>query len=267
MEAQIIALLIIVVTVTTVLAPMAKTNRSFTLIEIIVTVSIILLLTGLTIPRYNTYTQQLKLKSEMEQIADIIELAKKKAISSELFDLNCNQFTGYRVTLNSNSAVLKFGCANVYQNINTFLFDSGITIIAGAGDIDFPPLAKNLSVPISYIRLKHTKLNVCQDIYISRIGIITTSTSTIECGAMPTTTPTVTNTPMPQTPTVTPTGTLTATPIPTWTLTPTVTPTRTPTPTPINLTPTPTRTPTPIRTPTPTNTPIPTPTFTPTPIL
>lgn len=247
---------------------MEKSNRSFTLIEILVTVTIILLFSGLSIPRYNTYTQQLKLKSEAEQITDVIELAKKKAIASELYDLNCSDFTGYRVTLNNTSASLKFGCSNIYQTINSFVFDSGITIIAGTGDLNFPPLGVNLNIPISYIRLQNIKLNQCQDIYISSIGIVTASTAIIDCGAVPTTTPTITNTPTetpPTTPTSTPTGTLTATPTPTGTPTPTLTPTNTPTPTPSSLTPTPTRTPTPIKTPTPTYTPTPTNTPTPTP--
>lgn len=221
---------------------MVKFNRSFTLIEILVTVTIILLFTGLSIPRYNTYTQQLKLKSEAEQIADVIELAKKKAISSELYDLNCTDFTGYRVTLNNTSVSLKFGCANIYQTINSFVFDNGITIIAGTGDLDFPPLALNLNIQIPYVRLQNIKLNQCQDIYLSSIGIVTTSTAIIDCGALPTTTPTITNTPPPVTPTTTPTGTLTATPTPTRTPTPIKTPTPTYTPTPTN---TPTLTPTP----------------------
>lgn len=244
---------------------MVKSNRSFTLIEILVTVMIILLFTGLSIPRYNIYTEQLKLKSEIQQVSDLIELAKKKAISSELFDDNCTDFSGYRVTLDNNSVSLKFGCSNDYQTINSFVFENGITIIAGTGNLDFPPLGVNTNISISYIRFKNIKLNQCQDIYLSSIGIITTSTTNIDCGAIPTTTPTITNTPTntPEiSPTATPTGTLTATPTATRTPTPTSTPTPTRTPTPTSLTPTPTRTPTPIRTPTPTNTltPEPTPT-------
>lgn len=248
---------------------MEKYNKSFTLIEIIVTISIILLFVSLSIPRYNVYNQQLKLKSSLQKLVDIFELAKKKAITSELADKSCVQFNGYRLTLNADSYSLKFGCNGIYQDIQTYNFDNNVSIINGAGDFDFPPLGIGINIATAYVRLKNTSINECQDIYFNSVGIMTPSNSSIDCGAAPTTTPTATPIPTETgipTPTNTPTGTRTPTPTPTRTPTPTKTPTPTathtptPTPTPTSVTPTPTRTPTPILSPTPTRTPTPTPT-------
>ena len=70
----------------------------FTLIELLVVISISLISLGLSLPRYNDSASQLKLKNEGKKLVDVLELAKKKALSADLFDKNCANFSGYRVT-------------------------------------------------------------------------------------------------------------------------------------------------------------------------
>ena len=160
---------------------MDKNSKGFTLIELIITLSIILLFVSLTIPRYNTYTQQLRLKNDAQRISDIIELAKKKAITSDLYDKNCAQFNGYRITVDANSYIMKFGCSGAYQNIETYSFDSNITAISGTGDFNFPALGLNTNLAINSIRLKNSSLSQCVDITISKIGIIEINGALIDC--------------------------------------------------------------------------------------
>ncbi|MBI5127128.1 prepilin-type N-terminal cleavage/methylation domain-containing protein [Candidatus Roizmanbacteria bacterium] len=160
---------------------MDKNNLAFTLIELIVTLSIILIFVTLTLPNFNIYSQQLKLKNDAQKFVDIFELAKKKAITSDLYDQSCSQFNGYRITLDANSYILKFGCAGVYQNIQTYNFDPNNTSITGVGDFDFPPLGLNINLSISAIRFKNTAINQCIDISVSRIGIININNSLVSC--------------------------------------------------------------------------------------
>ncbi len=160
---------------------MDKNNLAFTLIELIVTLSIILIFVTLTIPNFNLYTQQLKLKNDGQKFVDIMELAKKKAVTSDLYDQNCSQFNGYRITLNANSYILKFGCAGTYQNIQTYNFEARNSLILGTGDFDFPALGLNTNLSINTIRLKNTSINQCLDISVSRIGIISINNSLVAC--------------------------------------------------------------------------------------
>ena len=59
-------------------------NKAFTLIELLVVSVIILTFSGTILAQYNQQTQQLKLKNEAKKMIDVMELAKKKAVTSEL---------------------------------------------------------------------------------------------------------------------------------------------------------------------------------------
>lgn len=58
-------------------------NKSFTLIEILVVVSIIVLFSGITLAAYNNYTEEKKLEADARKIVDVFELARKKANSAD----------------------------------------------------------------------------------------------------------------------------------------------------------------------------------------
>lgn len=151
-------------------------KRSFTLIELLVIISIMIIFIGATISQYNTFTQQSKLKNEARKLIDIFELAKKKAITADLFDKNCDNFTGYRLTLNTNNYSLIFCCnsnCSTPTNVNTYVFSSpNISIFSGTGNLNFPPLMTNTNFSISEILLRNSSINKSAKITISPIGII-----------------------------------------------------------------------------------------------
>src|SRR3990167_3435835 len=85
-----------------------KNSGGFTLIEIIITVAIIMLFSGLSIPRYNAYTQELKLRKESNRVKAVLDLAKKKAVASELYNQACTDFNGYRTVKTRTGLVIEF---------------------------------------------------------------------------------------------------------------------------------------------------------------
>jgi len=156
-------------------------NKGFTLIEIMVVISVVLVFLGLSLPRYNDYASQLKLKSEAKKLVDVLELAKKKALTSDLFDKNCADFTGYRIAISSGSYSLSFGCASVYSVVQDYDLLTNITATIGTGNYDFSPLMNNPSFISNTIRLKNSVINKCVSISISPIGIIELNETLVGC--------------------------------------------------------------------------------------
>jgi len=162
-----------------------KKNSGFTIIELLVVISIMVLFIGATLAQYNNYTQQLKLKNEAKKLVDVIELAKKKALTSDLQDKNCISFTGYRITTSAGAYSLLFGCNAVYTLIQNYNLSTNITITAsGRGNFDFPPLMQNINFNINSIQIKNTGINgnnQCVTISVSPIGIVDLNETLINC--------------------------------------------------------------------------------------
>lgn len=158
-------------------------NKAFTLIEILVVTTIILLFSGVVLTRYNNYTQELKLRSEAKKLLDVVELAKKKAVSAELFDINCTSFTGYRITISPSAYSLLFGCASAYSSVQDYDLTSNITVITGTGtgDYDFPPLMINPIFISNTIRFKNSVISKCVDISVSALGIFELDETLVGC--------------------------------------------------------------------------------------
>lgn len=167
---------------------MSEQNKSngFTLIELLVVTSIIIVFTGISASQFNLYTQQAKLRDSARKLSDVLELAKKKAISSDLFDKNCTNFSGYKVVVASGSYSLQFGCGLNYTVVNSYnLPTTNLSITSTLGNINFPPLMKNLKFHIApninSVQLKNSVINKCVNISISQSGLIELDETLIPC--------------------------------------------------------------------------------------
>lgn len=147
-------------------------STGFAIIELLVVISIVLIFAGFSIPQFNLYTQQAKLKSEARKLVDVLELAKKKALAADLMDKNCTNFTGYRVIVSTNSYSLLFGCTSVYSVVQNYNFLTNITATVGTGIYNFSPLMNNPSFISNSITVKNSLINKSVIISISPIGII-----------------------------------------------------------------------------------------------
>lgn len=156
--------------------------EAFTLIELLVVVTISVIFFGISLAQYNNFTEQAKLKNEARKLIDVIELAKKKALSSDLQDKNCSNFGGYQLTLDTSDYSLFFCCnSSCVTNTNVYKFSKNISITVGIGNLNFPPLMKGLNITIPSIQLKNSMINKCIVISISPIGVIELAGSIISC--------------------------------------------------------------------------------------
>lgn len=158
-----------------------KKLKGFTLIELIVVIGIVSLFTEIFIARYNENTGRLRLRSEAKKLVDVLELAKKKALTADLFDKNCTDFRGYRVAISSGSYLLSFGCASAYSAVQNYNLTTNITVTTGTGNYNFSPLMINPSFISNTIRLRNSSISKCVDISISAIGIVELNETLINC--------------------------------------------------------------------------------------
>ncbi len=157
-------------------------NKGFTLIEFIVVTSIALLFLGVTLPRYNDFGIQLKLKNDAKKLVDVFELAKKKALTGDLQDKNCADFTGYRTTVvGGNAYSLNFCCAGSCSSVQEYSLSGDTTFTSGIGNYNFTPLMIFPNFVSNTIRLKNSIINKCVDISISPIGVIELNETLISC--------------------------------------------------------------------------------------
>lgn len=168
-------------------------SKAFTIIELIVTITVIFILVVVAIPAYNTYDKQLKIKKETANIFEVLKLAKKKAMSLDFSNpavtpdpatgYVCDSFTGYRVAFNATSYSLSIGCSGSYQQIQAYNIISPNTSIITATpfNIDFPGLGINTNITTPTIRIKNTSISQCEDITLSTNGVIEINQTLISC--------------------------------------------------------------------------------------
>lgn len=144
-----------------------KLKKSFTLIEILIIIVIITIFSGLSFAYYNNFTQQLKLKKEAIRLNNVIDLARKKAFSSDIYDSNCPNFQGYKVSISANAYSLIFICDNL-KVLQTYNLENNLSIITGTGEMIFPILGRNINININTVTIKNN--NQCLDLNIDTLG-------------------------------------------------------------------------------------------------
>lgn len=182
-----------------------NSHKSFTLIELILVVAIILLFSGLLLPQYGVLSEQFRLKTEAGKLKDILELARKKTITRELISSCTSGFTGYEVYVKSNGYDLSSCCADTCNRntpIQAFRLNpqtnSLISIVSGIGYLQFIPSMPGIAfvkfrsslsdVPpypnTDIVIMKNASIptgNQCLQITISNVGIVAISDTLISC--------------------------------------------------------------------------------------
>jgi len=158
-------------------------NKGFTLIELIVVIAIITLFAGLSLSGYRNLNEQSKLRSDARKMADVLELAKTKSSSAELYNNACTNFNGYQVAILGNSYSLNFCCdAACATPVQSYDLQSNISVITGTGTVQFLPLTTGAALSFTPpVRIKNSMTNQCMDVNISPIGLVDISTYLFSC--------------------------------------------------------------------------------------
>ena len=168
-----------------------KLENAFSLVEILVVVSIILLLTGFSVANYNNFNQENLLKKEVNKFIDVLSLVKTKAVTADInFDCKVEfsideEFAGYQVGVNTSGYDFKQCCRDVATKaisncglpIQSYNFPANISEIFGTTSVIFYPLPSGAS--IATITIKNSSINKCIDISITANGVITAGDQTI----------------------------------------------------------------------------------------
>lgn len=147
-------------------------NAGFTLIELVVVISIIALMTGLSIATYNNFNLEQKLTTDAKKLVDTLDLARKRTLSADLAQNTCDNFNGYSVTVAANAVTTSICCSGSCTAVNSYSFQQGIDA-ATTASFAFKALTANTTA--SAIKLRNTSLGKCIPINITANGIITES--------------------------------------------------------------------------------------------
>lgn len=160
-------------------------KRSFTIVEVIVVLSITAIFLGLGMANYQNYQQETLLKQESKNFVDNFELTKKKSASSELYNLNCINFNGYRLVINSDnkSYDIFFGCNNNYLKIQTFNLPENIVFQSvPVSNFYFPPMLDGFFInQVVNLRIKNHSIGRCINISINRKGVVRIDDLLVDC--------------------------------------------------------------------------------------
>jgi prepilin-type N-terminal cleavage/methylation domain-containing protein len=160
-------------------------KKGFSLIEILVVITIISILSGLGLASYNDDQARRSLQQETEKLADILALARKKTQANDIQNYDCPNFNGYKVYITEPGYRFALCCDGINggcdcgdpvttRKIQDTLFSNGALAIVQPVSIKFNPLTSSatLSPANGIITLK--KGSKCQSVTISPSGTIDT---------------------------------------------------------------------------------------------
>lgn len=151
-------------------------KRSFTLIEILISITIITIFSGIILASYNGFTEDQKLKSESKRLISVLALARKSAsagLSTDVIDpmATCNVsggyvFSGYNIVISTNKYELQRCCSSVCNTVHTYNFEKNITAKT-AEEFLFQPLSLGAKTPQGQSNIITIKIKLrCIDITI-----------------------------------------------------------------------------------------------------
>ena len=153
---------------------MVKNKLAFSFIEILITVTIMSIFSGIALASYNKQTAYKKLEMETSKLIDILELAKKKATSSDYGDVDDCDFKGYDISFSATTYSLNLLCtgSTPYPTlINTYQLTNTVSISLPAGPIIFSPSgSNNLSLQTIVLTESNTATTATIDIKYGNIS-------------------------------------------------------------------------------------------------
>lgn len=158
-----------------------KLSFSFTLIELLIVVTIIFIFSGLSLAYYNNFTQEQLLKNEAKKFVDVLEITRKKTATGDLSNISkemCSDFNGYKEEINNQNYTLYICCNNDCSSkilIKNYFLSNGLKFESTPLSFQFLPLSAGMKPANSFplnICLKNTNNNKFNKIIIEKSGVI-----------------------------------------------------------------------------------------------
>jgi prepilin-type N-terminal cleavage/methylation domain-containing protein len=156
-------------------------KKGFSLIETIVVVSIIALFTGIGITKFNDFSEEKRLDTEVKDLVDALDSARAKTVAQELSGVNtasCN-FEGYTLRIDSTAKkyTLQVRCPEIVTTNFSHTFPTAIQITpAGITSVQYKyPEGFTTNTTNVTLTLKHLTLGKCVDLIIMPSGLINES--------------------------------------------------------------------------------------------
>lgn len=119
--------------------------RGFTMIELIITVSISMLLIGGIVVNYNSFNDTQVLKQAGLTLKNNLRLAQVKATSAEKPESGCTQLVGYTATFSTSSYTTQAQCTEgLVGGAATVVLPSGVTFFPIPTSVTFAALTQTL---------------------------------------------------------------------------------------------------------------------------
>lgn len=140
-------------------------RHGYTLFELLVVITIIILFTGISLAYYNSFNEQKRLETETKKFVETLELAKKKTISG---DKPCDAYNGaYSVEWQTATyKLISSGCAEQLS----YNLPAGITFLA-ASSLTFRPFGLGTTPDCAVV--KNNNAGKCRKVTIESSGTIT----------------------------------------------------------------------------------------------
>lgn len=123
----------------------SRVPNGFTIIELLVSVAIIMVVTGGVIVNYNNYNDTQKARSAALTVKNDLRFAQSRAYNGEKPAAGCSELMGYRVTFTATSYAVQAECTEgLLAEEQTVVLQSGISFSPLPGDLLFRVLTRGL---------------------------------------------------------------------------------------------------------------------------
>lgn len=147
--------------------------KSFTLVEILVVATIIVILSGTSVAMFSSYRDDKVLSNQVALLSSVIDLAKNKASAGDVsFCSNSSlaHISGYTVTIDSTYITLLPGCDTTPTPIQ-YQIPQNIAFITPSMSLQFNNI--NYQGTTRKMPIKNTLTNKCKYLQIDDTGLIT----------------------------------------------------------------------------------------------
>jgi len=147
--------------------------KSFTLIEILIVTSLIIVLSGTSLALFSSYRDEKTLDNQITLFRSTLELAINKATAGDVSlcsSASSAHVTGYSVMVNNTDIILLPGCDTTPTPIR-YTIPSNITYVTPSFSLQFD--YQNYQGETRKFPIKNTDTGKCKFVQIDETGVIT----------------------------------------------------------------------------------------------